>query len=1305
MKSVVKKRITFISFLLCAVLSVVGFIVFMLNNHHIYVHTGSNVYASTELIQMKRGERVAFSNANKYFDEVKERYGNKFQVHSQGAYHLSNPSANNYSENVASMIYIDKDGYINATKTGVFQLEYTFSVGETVEGEKAGTKVEDKDACTFTALVCVYEGDEEKFEPLPDDPWSLSTKNESNPGNYILTKDITWKADYIWTVSNFYGTLLNPNGYTLTWDIGTETSTGRRRRVDALFGHNYGYIDSLKVMVTGGENAPIEIGDFHGLVECNYGVLQNCEIEGTVKMSQLRTISYDPNYFYALPKHGFSFNNEARMTVYTNNYIYAYDTEEEYIVGDDFAERLWQSKGNKVYLDAWYFNDEIKAQRRDVKTILATERDDNTCEHLVLGKATEEEKTVTLQIPQMMLAVGEQPYNEYSWSVNVNTPLSVKDEWWGSIRYGWNRATYEDVEVKYWLVNGKKVDTLNEIVVTEDLTIEPFVQYKETKFALLDEYVNGVAVGQSLYDVYNTKTVLDLSNVGVEDDTLLTTTLNCLSNIFADPRSVKPTAIIIGKNMKVQTMVDSFREGTLFFLLDFLQNGGQLIVNGENPYVSFIDGKYFCDVEGTRLYYYFPAKGETELTLHPQITAVVNENTFFGLGGLEKLYLSNVESLHQEVGDDLTSLKEINLGKKLETITGDYTSDTVYNFLSRIPALERVEVDEGHLKLKAVDNFVWDNYSEQKKLLFAPATLTGEVKVPGGIQSLGDNCFMKSNITHLIFPDSLTLFSEYAIDGMQKLEKITFGASPSLKVSGASSSEYPALKTIVFNDATKIISFSRNSFSGANLELIVLPKNANNIQITRLTKAYQISEDSPYWETVDGVLYGKTNKALICYPSYKEGDSYTVKDGTVSIASYAFAEHTIKEVVLPESCTEVGSYAFQGSQIERAEFKADYVELLYQAFYGCEQISNVTVKENAELKINPNVFMGCSSLQSFPYQNVTYIGAGAFDGAGIEYFEIGENVTDLGHDAFDDSALKNVVIKTTQIYTISDNAFRNTPLESVTLSDSITVIGARAFDGCKNLTAIDLKNVTEIGAMAFRESGLTSVQSELVERIFETAFAGCENLTTVNFPNVLTVGGAAFMRSGVTTVSMPNAYLIETSAFSMCEKLARVKFADEVSVGAYAFQNCYSLTELPFTITGVDIQSFEGCISLKKATIEASIEERCVRVFADCTSLEEVTITGENLAIGAEFFAGCTSLEKVFITDTGMGNGTFLGSAFGTPSQKIEVYLDVPETFLWKGKVPANVTVYVPEEYAEKFAGEWLAEEGQIIGFDFEETA
>ena len=87
--------------------------------------------------------------------------------------------------------------------------------------------------------------------------------------------------------------------------------------------------------------------------------------------------------------------------------------------------------------------------------------------------------------------------------------------------------------------------------------------------------------------------------------------------------------------------------------------------------------------------------------------------------------------------------------------------------------------------------------------------------------------------------------------------------------------------------------------------------------------------------------------------------------------------------------------------------------------------------------------------------------------------------------------------------------------------------------------------------------------------------------------------------------------------------------------------------------------------------------------------------------IEANFFTGCVALKKVFITDMGIGNGSITSSAFSNLTQEIEVHLNVEESFMWKGKIPTNVTVYVPMEYVEAFTQEWLAEDGQIIGKDF----
>ena len=1298
MKLKTKKIITLISFILCAVISVVGFILFTLDSH-VTEHGGRNVYASTELIQMKRGEKLPFSDANEHFESIKKKYGKTFQVHSQGAYSLVINELNNNPDNVSSMIYIDKDGYINAVKTGVYQLEYTFAIGGSLGETEENYNKEGYEAFTFTALVCVYEGDEDKFEPLPDDPWSLNTKNHSNPGNYILTKDITWQASSIWTVSYFYGTLINPNGYTLTWDIGMESTIGRKRRVEALFGYNYGYIDGLKVKVVGGEDAPMEIGGFHGLVERNNGVLQNCEIEGVVKMEAKATAS--DSDFFALPKHGFSFNNVARMTVYSNNEISPYDTEVEYSGSSNFANRLWQSKGNKVYLDAWYYQDDIKAQRREVKTILPTERDSNSCEHLILGKESSEEKTVTLQIPRTMERVGEPTYQTIKWTANGNTPLVIDDEYWSYVRWGGYSASagrdYNNLEVKHWLVNGQKVDTLNEVVINEDVVIEPFVQYKETKYAIWDQS------GKELLNIHNTGAVIDLSVEEFSGEIPVETKMDRLGYIFADPRNVKPTTIILGENIKVSPIVDEENEKYLSFLLDFLQNGGQLIVRGANPYVSFIDNKYFCNADGTSLYLYFEGKDETEVTLHPQITEIIYENAFWNGSKYEKLSLSNVKQLHQKLGDDLTNLKEIYLGKELANITGGRSSDTVYHFLSRISTLEKVEVDERHLKLKAQNSFVSTNDLGKSHLLYAPKTLKGEVRVPDGIATAEANCFSGSQITHLIFPDSFEQLNGRSLTGMEKLEKITFGASESLYFTG-DQVEVPTLTSLIFNGTKNIWGYNK-MFALANIDTIVLPDSLETFEEPFLDcKAYQISDNNPYWKTVDGVLYNKESNDLVQYPKNKQGDSYTILDGTVTVAKGAFFETSLKEVVFPATCNTVGAYAFQNSLVEKVEFKATRrIDLTSSAFSGCKNLSKVIVQESVKIQTGDSVFRGCESLKEFPYQNVANIAMSAFRETGIEYFEIGDGVF-LGQCAFQDSQLKEVVFGATELQYINDYAFANTPLENVSLHPSIISISYNAFSGCKNLKEIDLKNVKSIFAHAFSESGLQTIESTVVETISEGAFSGCKELTYVSLPNVINIPLWTFAGSGVVGVYMTNVLKVGDGAFEDCVDLTSVQFKDKVSVGAQSFMNCKNLEALPFTITGVDIQSFEGCSSLKKATIEANIEDRCVRVFANCTALEEVTITGENLAIGAEFFAGCTSLKKVFITDTGADNGVILTSAFGTTSQNIEVYLEVPETFLWKGKVPTNVTVYVPEEYAEKFAGEWLAEEGQIVAFNFEET-
>ena len=95
-------------------------------------------------------------------------------------------------------------------------------------------------------------------------------------------------------------------------------------------------------------------------------------------------------------------------------------------------------------------------------------------------------------------------------------------------------------------------------------------------------------------------------------------------------------------------------------------------------------------------------------------------------------------------------------------------------------------------------------------------------------------------------------------------------------------------------------------------------------------------------------------------------------------------------------------------------------------------------------------------------------------------------------------------------------------LKSVTIPESVTKIGKRAFSKCKSLTSVNIPNsVTEIG---------------------NEAFSGCKALTSINIPNSVTeIGDYAFSGSGLTSITIPESVTeIGNRPFAGCESLKEI---------------------------------------------------------------------------------------------------------------------------------------------------------------------
>ena len=149
-------------------------------------------------------------------------------------------------------------------------------------------------------------------------------------------------------------------------------------------------------------------------------------------------------------------------------------------------------------------------------------------------------------------------------------------------------------------------------------------------------------------------------------------------------------------------------------------------------------------------------------------------------------------------------------------------------------------------------------------------SLIKKVYVESGITCLGDHVFKDcENLTEVYLPNGLTEIGWNAFKNCASLKSITLPESVTLIYSGA--------------------------FCGcASLKHFVVP------------------ESNPNYTAIDGALYSKDGKKLICFPAGCGVVSYTIPDSVEDIWEYAFSECTsLENVTVSAGVTEIGHRVFE----------------------------------------------------------------------------------------------------------------------------------------------------------------------------------------------------------------------------------------------------------------------------------------------------------------------------------------------------------------------------------------------------------
>lgn len=167
-------------------------------------------------------------------------------------------------------------------------------------------------------------------------------------------------------------------------------------------------------------------------------------------------------------------------------------------------------------------------------------------------------------------------------------------------------------------------------------------------------------------------------------------------------------------------------------------------------------------------------------------------------------------------------------------------------------------------------------------------------------------------------------------------------------------------------------------------------------------------------------------------------------------------------------------------------------------------------------------------------------------------------------------------------------------IRSVTIQQSVTSIGDRAFDGCSALTTLSL--------------------GEKIKTIGNCAFENCTSLTGVTIPQSVTSIGYY--------------------AFEGCTHLNPLTIKGPItSMGNYAFAGSTYLTSLTLCddIQTIGNFAFVGSTSLKTVTLPKNLTSIGEYAFADCSELKSITIPEKVETIEPDTFNGCSNLESIML--------------------------------------------------------------------------
>lgn len=183
----------------------------------------------------------------------------------------------------------------------------------------------------------------------------------------------------------------------------------------------------------------------------------------------------------------------------------------------------------------------------------------------------------------------------------------------------------------------------------------------------------------------------------------------------------------------------------------------------------------------------------------------------------------------------------------------------------------------------------------------------------------------------------------------------------------------------------------------SKLERVIIPDSVevvgkNPFDACQNLVRIEVSPDHPFLAVIDGILYSKADRRLVCCPpkqSYRENSQYSIPKGIRIIGAHAFESNVFTRVKIPDSVEIIEEYAFFCCHLTGVDIPESVRTIGIGAFEFCSKMASLRLPTGIR-EIGRLAFSQCKKLKNI---------------------SIPESVTVLGYDAFDEKSLDEASVK------------------------------------------------------------------------------------------------------------------------------------------------------------------------------------------------------------------------------------------------------------------------------------------------------